>query len=171
MAKAVGLGFYSIIFASLATSLKPTGRAKTLLALTETYRARAAAHALRQLRDALAVAPGEAAMLRAAGAALRALHPGLDGWAVGVFAEGCGCRQMSALDAGGAFKLSKFQFCAVFFMFFSHRRCGPRRPRDARLRAPLHGGRGHALVCGCRVHARVRLKRAGVTKNSAHLSR
>ena len=115
MAKAVGLGFYSIIFASLATSLKPTGRAKTLLALTETYRARASAHALRQLRDALAVAPGEAAMLRAAGAALRALHPGLDGWAVGVFAEGCGSRQMSALDAGGAWGRVPLMFAEISF--------------------------------------------------------
>jgi hypothetical protein len=92
------LGF--VLFASAATKLRDTGSAQSLDALAARVRAAEVAAALTWLRDALAVARSEAAMLRAAGDALRQLFPGASGWAVGAFAEGAGCDVIAVLEAG-----------------------------------------------------------------------
>ena len=94
----LALGF--VLFASAVTKLRDTGSAPSLDALAARVRAAEMAAALRELRDALAVARSEAVMLRAAGDALRLLFPGASGWAIGAFAEGAGCDVIAVLEAG-----------------------------------------------------------------------
>lgn len=83
MAAAVGSTAGLIAFASLATKLKPTGRSLTLSALGVDMKARCADKAMRSMRDALASAVGEAALLRAGGDALCALYPRVAAWGIG----------------------------------------------------------------------------------------
>jgi hypothetical protein len=89
-----------ILAASASTKLRPTASAPSLDALAARLGVAAEARILRELRDALAAARSEAAMLRAAGDALGALYPGAAAWAVGAFAEGTGCDIVAALEAG-----------------------------------------------------------------------
>jgi hypothetical protein len=89
-----------VLAASAATKLRPTASAPSLDALAARLGLASEQRVLRELRDALAAARSEAAMLRAACDALGALYPGAAAWAVGAFAEGAGCDLVSALEAG-----------------------------------------------------------------------
>ena len=96
----MGLLMALILAGSAVTKLRPTSSAPSLDALAARLGVAAEQRALRELRDALASARSEAAMLHAAGEALTQLYPAAAAWAVGAFAEGTGCDLVAAMEAG-----------------------------------------------------------------------